>query len=424
MATRKIPYFVEKPGRSGARRFYWQPKGALRELGWKAERLPDDEGAAIARARQLNAELEAWRQGKATPTQIAIAASTARGAVIQVRSVAHLIREYKASRFFTEKADKTRRGYQQNLDVIEDWAGDVPVAAIGPARVQKLYEEMREATPAKANAVVTMLRILLQHGVRLEWIKSNAAEKPGLVGLEPSGKLWPVDAVALFVECADRPTREHPLGWHSIGTAVLINHWIGQRQADVLKLQRVDYRDERFFVDQNKTGEKVAVPHAPWVAARVAAELARQADRGVEHVTHLLLCETTGQPWGEDHFRHIFAEIRARAAKKWPSFELADGSKVAMAALQFMHLRHTAVTELAIAGCTVPEIAGITGHTIKSVEQILSRYLIRTSAIAQAATDKRLAKSERMLEIFGPPAAAPALPAPLLLLPAPAEGAT
>ena len=76
--------------------------------------------------------------------------------------------------------------------------------------------------------------------------------------------------------------------------------------------------------------------------------------------------------------------VRAAAALEWNTFYLEDGSEVATADLQFMHLRHTAVTELAIAGCTTLEIAGITGHTIQSVNQILERYLVRTSDLAAA----------------------------------------
>jgi hypothetical protein len=49
----------------------------------------------------------------------------------------------------------------------------------------------------------------------------------------------------------------------------------------------------------------------------------------------------------------------------------------------------------------VPGIAAITGHTIKSVETILERYLVRTSEAAAATTDKRMANSAELLEIFG-----------------------
>ncbi|ABC22541.1 Phage integrase [Rhodospirillum rubrum ATCC 11170] len=261
------------------------------------------------------------------------------------------------------------------------------MGAIGAQRVQKLYDGMRVKTPAKANAVITMLRILLTHAVREQMVATNVAKNPGLISLPFSGKLWPVDAVSLFVEVADR------MGWHSVGTAVAINHWIGQRQGDILAMKRGAYRDGVFYVTQNKTSARVAVPHSPWVQRRVDAELDRQKARKIGSTTTatLLLCDSTNQPWREDHFRHVFAEIRSKAADLWHTFFLDDGSSVAMLDLQFMHLRHTAVTELAIAGCTVLQIAGITGHTPKSVTTIINRYLVASSDLAAAAAHKRLA---------------------------------
>lgn len=400
MAKVKVRYFVEKPGAAGPL-YFWQPSKALRDLGWKSQRLPDIRTEAIARAEELNAQLDAWRAG--TPGTAAAPAGDEPGSPVapaiatakvppqgpKPGSLSHVIRLYRASRFYP-KHDKTRRSYDQNIKVLEEWAGDAPVAAITPLRIEKLYAGMHAKTPSKANAVITMLRMLLKHAIRAEVIKSHPAlaAKPGLETSAPSGKLWPIDAISLFVETADR------MGWHSMGTAVVINHWIGQRQGDILAMQRIAYRGGVFHVAQGKShGEqRVAVPHSPWVQKRVDAELQRQKDRKVEGTPKapLLLCETTGQAWKEDHFRHVFSEIREAAAKEWGTFFLEDGSTIDTLDLQFMHLRHTAVTELAIAGCTTLQIAGITGHTIKSVEGILKRYLVRTSALAAAAVAKRL----------------------------------
>ena len=44
---------------------------------------------------------------------------------------------------------------------------------------------------------------------------------------------------------------------------------------------------------------------------------------------------------------------------------------------------------MARAECTVPEIASITGHTIGSVEQILSSYLPQDNRVAWNAQAKR-----------------------------------
>lgn len=57
--------------------------------------------------------------------------------------------------------------------------------------------------------------------------------------------------------------------------------------------------------------------------------------------------------------------------------------------LTFHDLRGTAVTRLAIAGCTIPEIATITGHSLRDVGTILDRhYLHRDDELARAAIEK------------------------------------
>lgn len=60
-----------------------------------------------------------------------------------------------------------------------------------------------------------------------------------------------------------------------------------------------------------------------------------------------------------------------------------------MTDLTFHDLRGTAVTRLAKAGCTVPEIATITGHSLKDVGTTLdSHYLNRDSALGESAIRK------------------------------------
>lgn len=387
MARIDIPYMIAKPGAKGSTKYFWQPSTTLRKLGWRPERLPDDVGQAIERAKALNAQLDVWRQGGMAAAPAAGGGQGDRGPVIRPDTVADLIRRYKTSRFYEGKAAATRRSYDQNLLILENWAGGDLVRHIDPGDIQDLYESFRAKTPAKAAAVIRMARILFQCAVRFNMRPDNPAARPGLEGAAPSGKLWPLDAVLLFVETADKAGR------HSLGTAVLVNWWLGQREGDILHLRRNQYRDGRVWITQRKTDARVAVPHSPLVAARIEAEMARLDARHVTS-TFLVVNESTGQPYNEHTFRHDFAEIRALAAAEWPTFTLDDGAEVAMTDLRFMHLRHSAITELAIAGATVPQIASISGHTPKSVEQILNRYLVRNSELAEAAAAKRLDREQ------------------------------
>jgi hypothetical protein len=57
--------------------------------------------------------------------------------------------------------------------------------------------------------------------------------------------------------------------------------------------------------------------------------------------------------------------------------------------ITFHDLRGTAVTRLAIVGCSVPEIATITGHSLRDVNSILdSNYLSRDPALGESAIRK------------------------------------
>ncbi|WP_353402756.1 tyrosine-type recombinase/integrase, partial [Pseudophaeobacter arcticus] len=64
-------------------------------------------------------------------------------------------------------------------------------------------------------------------------------------------------------------------------------------------------------------------------------------------------------------------------------------AKAKISGLTFHDLRGTAVTRLAIAGCEVPEIATITGHSLKDVGAILdAHYLSRNTQLAESAIMK------------------------------------
>ena len=63
--------------------------------------------------------------------------------------------------------------------------------------------------------------------------------------------------------------------------------------------------------------------------------------------------------------------------------------RVGVVGLTFHDLRGTAVTRLAIAGCTEAEIATITAHSLRDVRSILdAHYLHRDPALAENAIRK------------------------------------
>ena len=113
------------------------------------------------------------------------------------------------------------------------------------------------------------------------------------------------------------------------------------------------------------------------------------------------ICLTSeGEAWQEGKsgytgFIHVWSEARKQAK--------VEGVK-------FGDLRGTAVTRLALAGCTVPEICAITGHTHKDANRILeAHYLHRDPEIAWNAIRKLEAyqvREEKPAEPVAEPVAA------------------
>lgn len=422
MARMQIRYLITKPGAPGCLpRYFWQPSSALRAEGWAAQRVPLDwhthtdpdalRAAAIARAQDLNTDLDQARAAQP-------AAPTAPPPVPAFRRpLNELIAAYKASPDFTRLAAKTQTGYRQCLDRLAEWGGDLAVRAIDAIAVQALLTAY-EATPAFGNAIVRVLRLVLEWGRRhhvpattTPWIVINPATRPNLAEIQPGGIIWPREAVAAFVALADEQ------GCHSIGTAVALNEWFGQREGDILRMPRSIIRNGTLIVRQSKTGATVTLPVAMVAAlqSRLTAELARADARHAQAAqaarekhrpppplpTSILVCETTGRAWNGDHFRHTFAELRAKLAERTPFFEIdyllpgrdmedPDAFRVATTGLIFMRMRHTAVTRGAEAGATPQQTSGITGHAQTTIEKILARYTVRTAALARGAFQKRL----------------------------------
>jgi hypothetical protein len=75
--------------------------------------------------------------------------------------------------------------------------------------------------------------------------------------------------------------------------------------------------------------------------------------------------------------------------------DTAHAFTIATRDLQSMHLRHTAVVRLAESSATNAEIAAITGYSLKTVDQILAHYLVRTAPQAASAFVKRLEHDSR-----------------------------
>ena len=81
-----------------------------------------------------------------------------------------------------------------------------------------------------------------------------------------------------------------------------------------------------------------------------------------------------GRPWAPDGFRASWGKA---------------ANKAGIEPLTFNNLRGTAVTRLALVGCSEAEVATITGHSLGDVRSILdAHYLNRDQGLAKSAIRK------------------------------------
>jgi integrase len=146
--------------------------------------------------------------------------------------------------------------------------------------------------------------------------------------------------------------------------ALILALHTGQRQGDLLSVAWTNYDGRALRIFQSKTKTWVTVPCTKALKAMLD---------GMPRVATVILSSTTGEAWKKRYFSNQWKEASDLA-------NLVD--------LHFPDLRGTAVTMLAEAGCTVPEIAAITGHSLKTVTTIPEKYLSQTRALAEAAIDK------------------------------------
>ena len=413
MALRRIRYLVGKKGAGNTTRWWWQPSGALRAQGFKPVRLARDDrtpwgkpapGPVCDEADRWNARLDAWTAGKGAhpfeddkPTEEGEAASPRKA--MKPGTVDALIQRYKHSEVFHDRAESTRHMYSENLEIISRWAGDVPARHLDVRMALAFYDAMRGNTPTKANHVMSVLRLLYSFALTrggTETVPENPFMKLDLVWTRKDPIIWEPQDVALFVKHADR------IGRPSVGTAVMLNEWVGQRKGDVLAIPRNAWRDGGLRFIQSKTKKRVYLPIdlVPKLTQRLQEEAARWAARQVTPTT-LIASEATNEPYTKSGFEHVFRRIREAAAEEQAEMarkqaEIAGKQtgmaeeRPRMADLWFMRLRHTAVVRLAESGATVPWIAAVTGHTLSTCHAILEIYNVHTDKMAESAFRQRL----------------------------------
>lgn len=322
-------------GRKGTRvLYYW------RRPGHPVIRLPDNPGSAEFVQRVMMLNIEADKEDETI-------SHAAPG------SFRHLVEMYLASPDFAAKAEETRRGYRDRLQRMERKFGDEQLCGITRQVVYKYRDSMR-ANPHQANAMIRVLRLLLNFAVDRGILAVNPALSPRQMLAASRKAVWSPEAEAAWLGHAGETMR----------LAYMLAAYTAQRQNDILEMSWNQYNGETISLRQHKTGTLVDV--------HCHHEL-RSALNNAKRRGAMMLLTESGRPFAADHFRHEWRKVSVAAD---------------ISSLQFRDLRRTAMVRLAEAGATTIEIAAISGHQIQTTQRILDVYIPRNAAMGKAGIIK------------------------------------
>lgn len=305
-------------------------------------------------------------------------AAKKRGAVVDHNTLGYLFDLYEEADYYKHKVHNSTKQQKERLARnIRKEFGDLPRSVLTHPETVELLEEWRaeiaERSPSEADHHWIELNARLNWAVKKRLLDFNPyTGYSRLANSTRIDKIWSEAEEAQFLERA--PTRFH--------LPLLLAIWTGQREAALVALRWSAYDGQyiRFVQTKVRRGQKPKHFLIP-----VAGPLKRYLDkeeklRGIppsERDEHYILLTEWGTPWAHSK-----------------SFSTSFGNATRSAGIvdrTFHDLRGTAVTRFARAGCTVPEIATITQHSLKTVEQILDHYYLhRDTVMADNALRKRI----------------------------------
>jgi integrase len=272
-------------------------------------------------------------------------------------SLASVIRAYESSQDFKGLSARSQSDYVAKLKIIDKKFGDFPLAGLTDKRTRGIFkawrEKLAEASRRQADYTWSVLSKVLSFGVDNGLCDTNPCTRAGrLYRGTRIDNVWTDADEAAFLERA--PSHLH--------LPFMLAIWTGQRQGDLLGLTWAAYDGTHIRMRQSKRGKRVLI--------RVGKPLKAMLDV-TPKVSPIILTTLDGTPWTPDGFRASWRKACAKAG---------------ITGVTFNDLRGTAVTRLAIAGCEIPEIASLTGHSLKTVCAILdAHYLHRDQKLSESA---------------------------------------
>lgn len=368
---------VRGPRADGTYRVLFEVPKRLRPSGWPSTRPLPIEGrrgdltdaAEVARiqadAERLYQDLQRAR-GDAPVT-------------VNLRTLGVLADVWRQTQGYKALKPRTQRGYEKSWLHIAAWSeanGHPDPTTITKPQCETFLGWLDD-TPTTRRHVKIVLKMIMDQAIDLGWRPDNPVARIKMAAPKTRASIYEAADVETYAWAA------LSIGQPDMAALILMEWEIGQRLTDAYMFRVGEHylpAEGLFQFEQSKTEEKVAIP----VSDRLRGILDHILAPGRLYLFH---DARTDAPFARLVGNRLEADDQA-AAKV---FAMVRAVAISWGArpLLLKWLRHSCVVQLARAGCTVPEIAAITGHTLTSVESILQKYLPRDSTVARNAQEKR-----------------------------------
>jgi hypothetical protein len=347
----KLPRYVVKREREGRSYFYWQVPPRLRVKDadgtvWPTglTRLPEGPDMATTAAR-LNAELDARRNPASHLDR-------------RHGTMPWLIENYEQSSYFTTLRDRTKVSYRELSAHLVRWStakNHPPITAMTTPMVLTFLEQYENRRSLRDH-IAMYLAVVMEFARRSGHIQINPARR---LGLKRAKRLKPIRIVSVE-QVLTIVVKAREMGLPHVAMGTLLHFDLGQRQGDVLRLQKPrDYSEGLFRFNQSKTDQVVTI--LPFLHETRAALEALPAAQ------FMLVAGPDGLAVNPSTYSREFRRVACACG-------FAD--------LWEMELRHSCVIYMERAGLTPAEIATRTGHALQSVIMILENYRYRDPVVA------------------------------------------
>lgn len=272
---------------------------------------------------------------------------------------------YKSDYEFDKLAPNTKKQYNCYLGLINEQFRRLLILHLSDKenvlRIRIFIKSLIPETPRKAKYVLQVFKIFYHWAYRDGYIRHNRLDLLKIKFNDSSrlNNIWSEADVEFVMKNAPK----------SLQDFIFLALETGLRRCDLIKLKFTDIKmidgHKVFIINQQKTGTRVTIP----LSDRLIDWLDKNPPK-----TEFILNSADATPWHEDKFNHAWQRLKKR---------------LNLTKITPHGLRKTAVTRLAKASCTVPEISAILGWSISSVQNMLDKHYFKDKlSVATSAIQK------------------------------------